>query len=212
MTLRSSRPLAPTGHRWRSRCSSPWRASVGILLLGRAPAVIDGSPSPQSTGPLASGRTAPGDTPESAVRAFFEALAEARETDDPSIDRAVRQRHGIVGISDGRRVPRWPERGRQGVRFDVNELRTSRLTSQRRHGDRCLRPPRWVDTTSTWKPASHLRVPSRCRNDARWRWWFASMANGWSTASRTRRHETVLLAACFGLIGAMVLSGTSARL
>jgi hypothetical protein len=58
---------------------------IGILLLGRAPAVIDGSPSPQSTGPLASGSTAPGSTPESAVRAFYEALAEARETDDPSI-------------------------------------------------------------------------------------------------------------------------------
>jgi hypothetical protein len=58
--------------------------AVGILLVGNAPGVLNGSPTPSalsSTGPSES----PGDTPESAVRAFFEAFAEARETDDPAL-------------------------------------------------------------------------------------------------------------------------------
>jgi hypothetical protein len=58
--------------------------TVGILLVGNAPGVLDGTPTPSastSTGPSES----PGDTPESAVRAFFEAFAEARETDDPAL-------------------------------------------------------------------------------------------------------------------------------
>jgi hypothetical protein len=58
--------------------------TVGILLVGNAPGVLDGTPTPSastSTGPSDS----PGDTPESAVRAFFEAFADARETDDPAL-------------------------------------------------------------------------------------------------------------------------------
>ncbi|MEX0630056.1 MAG: hypothetical protein WD508_05365 [Chloroflexota bacterium] len=58
---------------------------IGILLLGRAPGVLDGSPSPRPSASSASSSAAPGSTPESAVRAFYEALAKARRTDDPSI-------------------------------------------------------------------------------------------------------------------------------
>jgi hypothetical protein len=58
--------------------------TVGILLIGNAPGVLNGTPTPS-----ASSSAVPsdglGDTPESAVRAFFEAFAEARETDDPSL-------------------------------------------------------------------------------------------------------------------------------
>lgn len=57
---------------------------VAILLLGRAPTVVDGSPSPsasQSSDPS----PPPDDTPEAAVRAFFGAFAEARETGDPAL-------------------------------------------------------------------------------------------------------------------------------
>jgi len=57
---------------------------TAILLLGRAPDAFDGSPSPRPSAPSASGSAAPGTTPESAVRAFYDALAEARRTDDPS--------------------------------------------------------------------------------------------------------------------------------
>jgi hypothetical protein len=54
-----------------------------ILLLGRVGAP-DASPSPTTTAePSVTG--SPGDTPEAAVRAFFEAFAEARETSDPSV-------------------------------------------------------------------------------------------------------------------------------
>ena len=58
---------------------------AGILLLGRAPTVLDGSPSPRASAPMTSDSPAPGDTPESAVRAFFDAFARARETDDLSL-------------------------------------------------------------------------------------------------------------------------------
>jgi hypothetical protein len=58
---------------------------VAILLLGRAPTVIDGSPSPSATTQSADASAPPDDTPEAAVRAFFEAFAEARETDDPAL-------------------------------------------------------------------------------------------------------------------------------
>ncbi len=61
-------------------------AVVGaILLLGRAPTALNGSPSPRSTTSQTASSVPAGSTPESAVRAFYEALAEARETDDPSI-------------------------------------------------------------------------------------------------------------------------------
>jgi hypothetical protein len=56
-----------------------------ILLAGRAPTAFDGSQSPRAPTPTPSNSVAPGDTPESAVRAFFEAFARARETDDPSL-------------------------------------------------------------------------------------------------------------------------------
>lgn len=59
-------------------------AVVVILLLGRAPTVIDGSPSPSASQPT-DASPPPDDTPEAAVRAFFEAFAEARETDDPAL-------------------------------------------------------------------------------------------------------------------------------
>lgn len=58
---------------------------TAILLLGKAPTAFDGSPSPRASTPTRSNSVAPGDTPESAVRAFFEAFARARETDDPSL-------------------------------------------------------------------------------------------------------------------------------
>jgi hypothetical protein len=57
---------------------------VAILLLGRAPTVIDGSPSP-STSKSTDASPPSDDTPEAAVRAFFDAFAEARETDDPEL-------------------------------------------------------------------------------------------------------------------------------
>ncbi|MEP6468178.1 MAG: hypothetical protein ABJC24_00245 [Chloroflexota bacterium] len=57
---------------------------IAILLLGRAPTVIDGPPSPSATQPT-DASPPPDDTPEAAVRAFFEAFAEARETDDPAL-------------------------------------------------------------------------------------------------------------------------------
>jgi len=57
---------------------------VAILLLGRAPNVIDGSPLPSVSQPP-DASPPPDDTPEAAVRAFFEAFAEARETDDPAL-------------------------------------------------------------------------------------------------------------------------------
>lgn len=55
-----------------------------ILLLGRAPMVVDGSPTPSASEP--DGSSPPtDDTPEAAVRAFFNAFARAGETNDPSI-------------------------------------------------------------------------------------------------------------------------------
>ena len=57
---------------------------VVILLLGQAPTVIDGSPTPSASQPT-DASPPPDDTPEAAVRAFFEAFAEARETDDPAL-------------------------------------------------------------------------------------------------------------------------------
>lgn len=57
---------------------------VAILLLGRAPTVVDGSPLPSASQPSDTSPP-PDDTPEAAVRAFFEAFAEARETDDPAL-------------------------------------------------------------------------------------------------------------------------------
>ncbi len=58
---------------------------IAILLLGRAPSALDGSPSPRPGASAASSSAVPGSTPESAVRAFYDALAKARRTDDPSI-------------------------------------------------------------------------------------------------------------------------------
>jgi len=57
---------------------------AAILLLGRTPTIIDGSPSPHTSQPSDPSPPAD-DTPEAAVRAFFEAFAEARETDDPAL-------------------------------------------------------------------------------------------------------------------------------
>ena len=56
-----------------------------ILVLGRAPAAFNGTPSPHASTLTPTTSPAPGDTPESAVRAFFEAFARARETDDPAL-------------------------------------------------------------------------------------------------------------------------------
>ncbi|MBA3689698.1 MAG: hypothetical protein H0W81_12875 [Chloroflexi bacterium] len=58
---------------------------IAILLLGRAPSALDGSPSPRPSASSASSSATPGSTPESAIRAFYDALAKARRTDDPSI-------------------------------------------------------------------------------------------------------------------------------
>ncbi len=59
---------------------------IAILLLGRAPTVLDGSPSPSPTASRPTDASpSPDDSPEAAVRAFFEAFAEARETDDPTL-------------------------------------------------------------------------------------------------------------------------------
>lgn len=57
---------------------------VAILLLGRAPTVVDGSPSPFASQPDDSSPPAE-NTPEAAVRAFFDAFARAGETNDPTI-------------------------------------------------------------------------------------------------------------------------------
>jgi hypothetical protein len=57
---------------------------IAILLLGQAPA-LNGSPSPHSTASQPTSSATLESTPEAAVRAFYEALAEARRTDDPSI-------------------------------------------------------------------------------------------------------------------------------
>ena len=56
-----------------------------ILVLGRAPAAFNGTPSPHASTLAPTTSPVPGDTPESAVRAFFEAFARARETDDPAL-------------------------------------------------------------------------------------------------------------------------------
>jgi len=58
---------------------------VAILLVGRTPTELNGSPSPRATASQPVSFAPLGSTPQSAVRAFYEALAEARETDDPSI-------------------------------------------------------------------------------------------------------------------------------
>ena len=57
---------------------------VAILLLGRTPTIIDGSPSPLASQPSDPSPPADG-TPEAAVRAFFDAFARAGETNDPTI-------------------------------------------------------------------------------------------------------------------------------
>lgn len=60
-------------------------AAVAVILL--VPSLLgppDNSPSPPASGQPSSTEAA-GDTPEAAVRAFFEAFAEARETSDPSV-------------------------------------------------------------------------------------------------------------------------------
>ncbi len=59
---------------------------VAILLVGRAPTVLDGSPSPSPTASRPTDASpSPDDSPEAAVRAFFEAFAKARETGDPAL-------------------------------------------------------------------------------------------------------------------------------
>jgi hypothetical protein len=58
--------------------------AVGILLVGNVPGVFNGSPTPSASSPTRPSES-PGDTPEAAVRAFFEAFADARETDDPAV-------------------------------------------------------------------------------------------------------------------------------
>jgi len=55
-----------------------------ILLLGNLPGTSDATPTPSATTEN-SATESTGNTPESAVRAFFDAFAEARETDDPSL-------------------------------------------------------------------------------------------------------------------------------
>lgn len=59
-------------------------AVVVVILLPSTLLAPDASPTPVDTVP-ASATTAPGDTPEAAVRAFFKAFAEARETGDASV-------------------------------------------------------------------------------------------------------------------------------
>lgn len=55
---------------------------AAILLLGNLPGDSGATPTPTATG----GATEPpGDTPEAAVRAFFEAFAAARQSSDPSV-------------------------------------------------------------------------------------------------------------------------------
>lgn len=57
---------------------------AGILLIGKGPTAFEPTPAASpSTSLVPTPRV--GDTPESAVRAFFEAFAEARESDDPSV-------------------------------------------------------------------------------------------------------------------------------
>ena len=57
---------------------------AGILLIGKAGTAFEPTP---AASPSRSVVPTPrvGDTPESAVRAFFEAFAHARESDDPSV-------------------------------------------------------------------------------------------------------------------------------
>jgi hypothetical protein len=59
-------------------------AVVAVILLPGRLSAPDGSPSASATA-VSSATAGPGDTPEAAVRAFFEAFAEARETSDPSV-------------------------------------------------------------------------------------------------------------------------------
>lgn len=59
-------------------------AVVAVILLPGRLSEPDASPSAFAT-PASSPTAGPGDTPESAVRNFFEAFAEAGETNDPSI-------------------------------------------------------------------------------------------------------------------------------
>lgn len=59
-------------------------AVVAVILLVGKIGTPDTSPSPTATA-QASPTGAPDDTPEAAVRAFFEAFAEARETSDPAV-------------------------------------------------------------------------------------------------------------------------------
>lgn len=59
-------------------------AVVAVILLPGQLTAPDSSPSATSTS-APSATAIPGDTPEAAVRAFFEAFAEARETSDASL-------------------------------------------------------------------------------------------------------------------------------
>ena len=59
-------------------------AVVAVILLPGRLSAPDASPSASATAE-SSDTAAPGDTPEAAVRAFFEAFAEAREMSDPSV-------------------------------------------------------------------------------------------------------------------------------
>jgi hypothetical protein len=59
-------------------------AVVAVILLPGRLSAPDASPSANATSEP-SVTAAPNDTPEAAVRAFFEAFAEARETSDPSV-------------------------------------------------------------------------------------------------------------------------------
>jgi hypothetical protein len=59
-------------------------AVVAVILLPGQLTAPDSSPSATSTS-APSATAIPGDTPEAAVRAFFEAFAEARETSDASV-------------------------------------------------------------------------------------------------------------------------------
>ncbi|CAN5575858.1 hypothetical protein BH23CHL6_BH23CHL6_10610 [soil metagenome] len=57
--------------------------AVGILVLGDA--LDSAPPPPPSNSPSSTASPLPSDSPESAVREFFEAFAKARETDDPDL-------------------------------------------------------------------------------------------------------------------------------
>jgi hypothetical protein len=60
--------------------------TAGILFVGNIPDAFDGSPAASaSASTLPSASEIPGDSPESAIRAFFEAFAKAGETNDADL-------------------------------------------------------------------------------------------------------------------------------